>query len=75
MTPLSVRSILPEVFEPVCRQFRIADGVLNVLVAEVELNRARILAGVGEIKPGRVAQQCGCTGNSMPAAFAPSATT
>jgi hypothetical protein len=43
-------SVFPEVFESACSQFRIADGVLNVLVAEVELNRARILAGVGEIK-------------------------
>ena len=39
--------ILPEVFEPAGGQFRVADSVLNVLVAEIELNRARILAGVG----------------------------
>ena len=48
--------ILPEVLEPAGRQFGIAYRVLNVLVAEIELNRACVVAGIRQVVPGGVAQ-------------------
>src|SRR5262245_32138929 len=48
------RSILPEFLEPPRSQLRIAYRVLNVLVAEVHLDRARILAGIRQIEARRV---------------------
>lgn len=36
-----------------------AHGVLNVLVAEVEVNRARVLAGIRQKEAGGVAQNVG----------------
>ncbi len=62
MGPICVRSkpdgiklVLPEVLESAGSQFGIAHRVLNVLVAEIELNRARIL-GVREMKARCVPQ-------------------
>jgi hypothetical protein len=48
--------ILPEVREPAGRQFSIAHGVLNVLVAQIKLDRARILASVRQVIAGGVPQ-------------------
>ena len=41
----------PKVLEPVGRHFRVPDGVLNVLVPEVVLEGARVVAIVGELEP------------------------
>ena len=48
--------ISPEIFEPAESQFRIAGSELNVLVAEVQLDRPCILAGVRQIGTRRMAQ-------------------
>ena len=49
-------SVSPEIFEPAGRQFGVAHRVLNVLVAEIKLDRPRILAGVREVIARGVAQ-------------------
>ena len=41
----------PEILEALWTQLGISHGVLNVLVAKVKLNRAGVLAGVGQVKP------------------------
>src|SRR5690349_13740322 len=43
------RLVLPKVFEPIRRQFRVADSVRNVFVAEVMLNRPGVLAVIGKL--------------------------
>src|SRR5262249_42684024 len=45
------RSIVPEILEPGRRQFGVAHRVLDVLVAEVGLERSRVDAAIGEMKP------------------------
>jgi hypothetical protein len=67
--------ILPEVLKSAGRQFGIADGMLDILVAKVKLDGSRVLAGVRQIKARRVRSMWGWTGNSMPAVLAASATT
>src|ERR1700730_18441095 len=49
-------SVLPKVLEPVRRQLGVANGVLDVLVAQVGLQRARVAAIIGELEPTGVAQ-------------------
>lgn len=51
-----LRSILPEVLEPLWAQFSVSNRVLDVLVPEVQLNRPGIVASVGEIEAGGVTQ-------------------
>jgi hypothetical protein len=46
----------PEILEPVRRQFGVPDRVLNVLVAEIGLQRPRILAVVGQLVAARMPQ-------------------
>src|ERR1700732_4670292 len=48
--------VLPEVLEPVRRHFRVPHGMLNVLVAEVCLQRSGIVATIGECKAASMAQ-------------------
>jgi hypothetical protein len=48
--------VFPEVSKPTGCQFRVAHHVLNVLVAEIKLNRPRVLAVVCEIEAGCVAE-------------------
>ena len=48
--------ILPEILEPSGRKLRIADRVLNVFVAKVELYRAGVLAGIRQVETSSVAQ-------------------
>jgi hypothetical protein len=52
-------ALAPEVFEPIGRQFGVADCVLNVSVAQVGLQRPGIMAFVGQRKTTGVPQQCG----------------
>src|ERR1700756_504229 len=47
-------SIFPEILEARRTQLGVPHGVLNVLVAEVELDRARVLAGVRQVETARV---------------------
>ena len=56
LTPFSVRSVPPEVFESAGGQFGIADSMLNVFVSKIKLNRARVLAGVRQVLACSVAQ-------------------
>src|SRR5450759_1829865 len=49
-------SILPKPFEPLGTQFRIAHGVCDVAMAEVLLDRARIVTVIGEFVARRVPQ-------------------
>src|SRR5215467_11035363 len=51
-----LRSASPKVLEPVRRHFGVSDGVLNVLVPEVMLQCARVVAIVGELKTAGMAQ-------------------
>ena len=44
-------SVAPEIFELVRRQFRIANGVLNIFVAEKTLDRSGVLPIIGELNP------------------------
>jgi hypothetical protein len=59
--------IAPEILEPICRQFGVAGGMLNVAVPQIMLDRPRVLPVVGQLVAGGVAQHVGWTGNSMPA--------
>ena len=49
-------SVPPKVLEPVGRHFGVSDGVLNVLVPEVVLQGARVVAIVGEFEPTGMAK-------------------
>jgi hypothetical protein len=49
-------SVFPEAVEPRTRQFRITDGVLNVSVAEIVLQRASVLPIVRELEAASMAQ-------------------
>ena len=52
----ALRSIPPKVLEAVGRHFGVPDGVLDVLVPEVVLQGARVVAIVGELEPTSMAQ-------------------
>ena len=64
----SAASILPEILEPFRRQLGIAHRVLDVLVAEVVLQRARIDALVRSLKPPACRSMRGWIGNGILAA-------
>src|SRR5262249_32832943 len=49
-------SVPPKMFEPVGRHFGVPDRVLNVLVPEVVLKGARVVAIIGELEPASVAK-------------------
>src|SRR5262245_50862698 len=46
----------PEVLEPVRRQLSVAHRVLDVLVPEICLQRARVVASIGELEPAGMAK-------------------
>jgi hypothetical protein len=52
----TARLILPEIAEPARRQFGISNRVLNILVSEVLLNRAHVLAGIRQVEARCMAQ-------------------
>ena len=47
---LSVLSVLPERIEPVRTQLGIPDGVLNVLMPQIVLDRPSVVPIVGELE-------------------------
>ena len=49
----------PKVLEPIGRHFGVSDRVLDVLVPEVVLQGARVVAIVGELEPAGMAQHVG----------------
>src|SRR5262245_5353347 len=51
-----LRSASPKVLEPVGRHVSVPDGVLNVLVPEVVLQGARVVAIIGQLEPTRMAK-------------------
>src|SRR4051812_15478861 len=53
---ISVGLIAPEILEPICRQFGVAGGMLNVTVPQIMLDRPRVLPVVGQLVAGGVAQ-------------------
>ena len=48
--------VLPPTLEPGRCQLGVTDGVLDVLVAQIRLQRARVLAGIGEREAAGMAQ-------------------
>ena len=56
LSAIAVRSVLPETFEPVRRQFRVPGRVLDIAMPEVMLDGSGILAIVGEFVARRMAQ-------------------
>ena len=46
----------PKILEPICRQLGIAHRVLDILVAQVVLQSAGIVAIVGELEPARMSK-------------------
>jgi hypothetical protein len=55
--PASTKGLLtPEILEPGRRQFGVADGMLDVPVAEIGLQRPRVVALIGERIPAGVPQ-------------------
>jgi hypothetical protein len=48
--------VLPKVLEPLRRQLGVSNGVLNVLVSQIVLKRARVLMVIGKLEPAGVAQ-------------------
>ena len=65
--------IAPEIFEPICRQFGVAGGMLNVAVPQIMLDRPRVLAVVGQLVAGGVAQHVRMDGE-LDAGFASGST-
>ena len=60
----------PEILEAPWTQLGIPHRVLNVLVAKVKLNRAGVLAGVGQVKAGRVPEHVRVNGEFDAGRFA-----
>src|SRR6516165_8892675 len=56
MDPAPSSSVPPKVLKSVGRHFGVSDGVLNVLVPEVVLQGARVVAIVGQLKPAGMAK-------------------
>src|SRR5262249_19949063 len=56
MDPAPPSSVPPKILEPVGRHFGVPDCVLDVLVAKVVLQGARVVAIVGELEPTGVAK-------------------
>ena len=61
--------IAPEILEPICRQFSVAGGMLNVAVPQIMLDRPRVLPVVGQLVAGGVAQHVRMDRNGMAAAL------
>ena len=57
-------SIVPEIFETVSTQLRVAHGVLNVPMTEVVLNGACVLPVVGQFESDRVPQHLRMNGHA-----------
>jgi hypothetical protein len=62
---LAGRSLAPEVPEPGRRQLGVSNGVLDVLVSEPGLQRARVVTFVGKSESAGVAKAWGRTGNGI----------
>ena len=56
VAPTPRRSIPPKILEPIGRELRITDCVLDVAVPEIGLQRPGVDAGLGEFEPAGVAQ-------------------
>src|SRR5215831_14050991 len=56
MDPAPPSSVPPKVLEPIGCHVGVPDGVLNVLVPEVVLQGARVVAIVGQLEPAGVAK-------------------
>ena len=56
MDPAPPSSVPPKVLEAVGRHFGVSDGVLDVLVPEVVLQGARVVAIVSELEPAGMAE-------------------
>src|SRR5512135_2282273 len=56
------RLIVPELLEPIAAELGVADGVLDILVPEVVLNRPGVLAVVGQLETGGMPQHVGMDG-------------
>ena len=67
MAIFGVGLIAPEILEPICRQFGVAGGMLNVAVSQIMLDRPRVLPVVGQLVAGGVAQHVRMDRDSMPA--------
>ena len=52
----SCRLVFPEIAEPCGNEFRVANGVLNVLVPEILLDGSRIVTIVSKFVTGRMAE-------------------
>ena len=52
----SLYSILPEPIEPISRQFRIPDGMLDIPVSHVMLDRPGVMAIVGQLEAAPVTE-------------------
>jgi hypothetical protein len=48
---LAVRSVIPEILEPLRRELGVADGVHDVLVAEIVLQGARVVPACSVCAP------------------------
>ena len=64
------RLVLPEVPEPGRVGLSVADGVLDVLVAQVLLDGPRVVAIVGQLVSGRVAEHVGMSREIEPCCLA-----
>ena len=51
-----VYSVLPEPIKPISRHFRIPDGMLDVSVSHIVLDRTGIMAIVGQLKTASVTE-------------------
>lgn len=49
----------PEVPEPIRRQLRVPDGVRDIPVAEIRLDRPRINAVAGQLETAGILSMCG----------------
>jgi hypothetical protein len=50
------KSVFPEIPKLARRQFGLSDRVLDILVSEVLLNRARVLAGIRQVEARSMAK-------------------
>ena len=46
------RSVFPEAVEPIWGELGVEDGILDILVAQIVLDGAGILAVIGELEAG-----------------------
>jgi hypothetical protein len=57
--------VLPEIAEPLGREFAISNRMLDVLVAEIVLQRPSIHTLIGQLEPSRMPQHVGWIGNGI----------